>query len=149
MLRIRCLSNATLDVKGRLALPAPLRRGLERAEVGNLVLSHYEGAVWGWTPEGFEKGVESRIAGEDQFDPSVMDFVYAVLAVAQDVEVDKAGRVRVPANLRELAGLSKEVMVFSVLDRIEMWDRTKWDARFKRAVEALPAMGGMPTGGRP
>lgn len=148
MLKVRCQAKASLDAKGRLALPAPLRRSLDVNRVGSLVLSCYRGAIWGWTPEDFERDVESRMEGVDQFSPEVMDFVHAVLAVAEEVDVDKNGRVRVPAELREIAGLEKEVKVFSVLNRIEIWDLGRWKERFLEASAQVPRLGGMPTRAR-
>jgi MraZ protein len=75
-----------------------------------------------------------------------MDFVHAVLAVAEEVEVDKAGRMRLPAELREMAGVSREVVLFSVLDRLEIWDAARWQRRFAEARERAGALGGLPPG---
>ncbi len=149
MLKVRCQAKATLDAKGRLALPAPLRRSLEVHRVGSLVLSCFQGAVWAWTPEDFERSVESRMEGLDPFKPQVMDFTHAVLAVAEEVDVDKSGRIRVPPELREIAGLDREVKVFSVMDRIEIWDLQRWKERFTQATAAIPSLGGMPSAPAP
>jgi MraZ protein len=142
MLKVRCQANATVDVKGRLSLPAQLRRSLEVNRVNSLVLCCYQGAIWGWTPEDYERSVEGRMEGMDPFAPEVVDFVHAVLAVTEEVDVDGAGRIRLPQELRELAGISKEVRVFSVLDRIEVWDAERWEQRFKSARERSPSLTG-------
>ena len=42
------------------------------------------------------------------------------------VEPDKQGRVSIPQNLRERAGITKEVAVIGVLDRAEIWDKERW-----------------------
>ena len=144
MLKVRCQAPATLDAKGRLALPAPLRRALGRREIDSLVLSFHKGAVWGWTPEDFERTVERPMAERDPFSDDVMDFVHALLAPAQDVDIDGSGRIRVPAPLRELAGLGREVVVNSVLERIEIWDRGAWEERFKASLARASGASGMP-----
>ena len=100
MLQVRCQASATVDAKGRVALPAPLRRALVVADVHSLVLTFHRGAIWGWTPEEFERTVERPLASADPFNVEVMDFAHALLAPAQDVEVDKQGRTRIPAPLR-------------------------------------------------
>jgi MraZ protein len=48
-------------------------------------------------------------------------------ASACNLEIDKQGRVLIPANLREFAGLTKEVVLAGNLTRIEVWDKQKWD----------------------
>ena len=48
--------------------------------------------------------------------------------------LDSAGRILVPSHLRELAGLERDVVVFSSLDWIEVWDRARWEAQFSKAL---------------
>jgi MraZ protein len=144
MFKVRCQVHATLDAKGRLALPAPLRRALEDARVASLVLTFSHGAVWGWDPPTFEETVEKPLLKTDPFASSVMDFAHAMLAPAQDVEVDGQGRIRVPQPLREMARLDKDVVVNSMLDRIEIWDRVTWVERFQSALARSSELKGMP-----
>jgi MraZ protein len=146
MLQVRCQAPATIDAKGRLALPASLRRALTVAGVNALVLTFHRGAIWGWTSDEFERTVERPLADADPFNVQVMDFAHALLAPAQDVEVDKQGRTRIPAPLRALAGLEREVMVNSLVNRIEIWDRASWDARFEESLQRAQSFSGMPRG---
>lgn len=140
MLGIRTTATATLDDKGRLSLPASLRRKLEAERVHSLVLNCSHGAVWGWTPDDYGQEVEARLDGLDPFDPDVVDFVHGVLALNEEVEIDRSGRIRVPPDLRELAGLTKEVKLFSVAKRIEIWDLERWQQRFNEALERKPVL---------
>ena len=48
------------------------------------------------------------------------------LAGAMECEIDKQGRFLIAANLREFAGLEKEVVVIGVLNKIEIWSKEKW-----------------------
>ena len=41
--------------------------------------------------------------------------------------MDKQGRVLISSALREFAGLDKEVVLVGVLNRVEIWDKAKWD----------------------
>ena len=148
MLRVRCQARASLDAKGRLALPAVLRRAFGEHGVESIVLTFHKGAIWGWTTADFESSVEAPLAAADPFNEEVMDFVHSILAPAQDVEVDRQGRVRVPQLLRDLAGLDKEVVVSSVLNRIEIWDRETWESRFRQSLDRSSGRSGMPSGGR-
>lgn len=144
MLRVRCQAHVTIDSKGRLALPAPIRRALEGAQETALVLAFHKGAVWGWTLPVYEQRVEGPLAEADPFATDVMDFAHALLSTAQDVEIDGQGRVRIPPTLRELAGLEKDAVVHSVVDRIEIWDRGAWEARFRQALDRTAQRSGMP-----
>lgn len=147
MLKVRCQANATLDAKGRVALPSPLRRALDEAGVRSLVLTFSNGAIWGMDPETFEEKVERPMMEADPFAQDVLDFAHALLAPAQDVEIDGQGRVRVPPPLRDLAGLDKEVVINSFLNRVEIWDKAKWDERFRESLQQVPR--GMPGRGAP
>ncbi|TNE88584.1 MAG: division/cell wall cluster transcriptional repressor MraZ [Deltaproteobacteria bacterium] len=143
MLRVRCQANATLDAKGRLMLPAPLKRAVGVHGVTQLVLTFQKGAVYGWSPDEFEK-IESKVEGLDPFDDEVADFVHAFLSTANDVDIDGQGRIRVPPMLRELAGLDKDVVVNSMLNRIEIWDRETWEGRFKESLGRRAVASGLP-----
>ena len=144
MLRVRCQAAATLDDKGRLALPAVLRRAFALHDVDGLVLTFHEGAIWAWTPDVFEATIERPLSEQDPFNPNVLQFTHAILAPAQDVDVDKQGRIRVPPLLRELAGLQREVVVNSLGNRIEIWDKASWQAHFEKVLRAVPGLDGMP-----
>lgn len=133
MLGVRLNAQATLDPKGRLALPAPVKRALADAAVDRLVLSHTDGAIWAWTAEDFRVKVEERYKDHDPFDKDVLTFQHAVVSTSEDVEVDGAGRIRVPPLLRSLAGLEKDVRVISMLGRLELWDPRAWELRYAEA----------------
>lgn len=136
MLGVRTQTSALLDEKGRLSLPAPLKTRLLADRVHSLVLHCYRGAVWGWTPADFAAKVEARFTDADPFAVPNLDFVHAVLSYNDEVEIDRAGRVRIPPDLREQAGLTREVKLFSVMDRLEIWDHDRWSSRFREAQQA-------------
>lgn len=53
--------------------------------------------------------------------------VYAILfAGAANCEVDKQGRILLPANLREYAGIDKEVVSVGVFSRVEIWSKERY-----------------------
>jgi MraZ protein len=138
----------TIDAKGRLALPAPIRRALEEQQQTMLVLAFSRGAVWGWTPEHYEGEVESRMMSQDPFSPEVMDFAHSMMSTAQDTEIDAQGRIRIPPPLRELAGLEKDCVVHVLLGRIEIWDQAAWNRRFEESLHRVRNQSGMPGRGQ-
>jgi MraZ protein len=144
VIRVRCQQHVTIDVKGRLALPAPIRRALEDQQQNLLVLAYSRGAVWGWTPAHYESEVESRMMSQDPFAPEVLDFAHSMMSTAQDTEIDAQGRIRIPPPLRELAGLDKDCVVHVLLGRIEIWDQAAWDRRFQESLHKVRGSAGMP-----
>lgn len=48
---------------------------------------------------------------------------------ATDCEVDNQGRILLPANLREFAGITKDVTVVGVGERAEIWSKEKWEEK--------------------
>ncbi len=129
-------SQLTLDPKGRLTLPVQLREELERAAVDRLVGIAAQGSLWLFTPEDYRTIIKGRVRGMDPFSPKTALFLRAVVSTNQTMPIDSAGRILVPAHLRELAHLERDVVAFSSLDWIEVWDRSRWEAQFSRALDS-------------
>lgn len=142
MLKVRTHSSAKLDDKGRLSLPSRLREALNVNRVHSLVLLSVQGGIWGWTPEDFDR-IEEQWSEFDPFWKDCRDFTQGVLATADEVEIDRSGRIRVPAEHRMAAGIERDVRLFSVLNRIEIWDETRWLDRFQEAAASRAAMEGL------
>ena len=47
---------------------------------------------------------------------------------SNDAEMDEQGRIKIPAKLREIAGLEKEVTIVGLRERLEIWDTARWNA---------------------
>ncbi len=113
--------NHTIDIKGRLIVPTKFREQLGEAFViakGNDgCLAIYTNEAW----ETFMKKIQALPANKD-----IRTYVRAIAGSAVAVEADKQGRVLVPGNLREYAGLDKDVVLAGVIDKIEVWDKNRW-----------------------
>lgn len=137
--------DATLDPKGRIVLPARLRKKLEASGIQSLVFMCYPGlSIFGFTPQEWERQVESRLANADPFNPEVLTFAHGLLAGASSVDIDGQGRVLLPPKLREKAGLDRKVVVQAFLGRLEIWDADRWSAREQAAEAGVPSLGGTP-----
>ena len=147
-IKVRCQQHATIDAKGRLQLPAPIRRALEDLGQSKLVLTSGTNpdseSVWAWTEGLYEADVEQRMEALDPFATDVQDFAHSIMASAQDVDIDAQGRIRVPPPLRQAAGLERECVVFVVLGHVEIWDKAAWDQRSLNARSNQQARQGMP-----
>ena len=131
------LHNCLMDEKGRLAFPAPLRATLERSGAGErfvLTQSFYEPCLVAMTELDFA-GQAEKIRALPASNPAVMKYKRFVIAPATVVVIDKAGRVNIPKELREYAGLERETIWAGVIDKIELWGKTRWDALNAQRLE--------------
>ena len=46
-------------------------------------------------------------------------------------ELDSAGRLLIPQNLKEHAGLEKDIVLVAAVDKIEIWDKNKYQQFFE------------------
>jgi MraZ protein len=132
----------TLDDKGRLSLPAKLRAGLP----GNVlvVTQGVDRCLWLFTPERWHALSEQLFSSTSLFHQQARIIQRRIIAPAQEVEVDKAGRIAIPQSLREYAGLTRECVVLGITKRLEIWDAEAYrswldatEADFNAASEAL------------
>ena len=128
--------DATLDGKGRLVLPARLRKKMEMFDIHTIVLLFVPGmSIFGFTLDEWKRQVVGRLADADPFNPQVMTFAHGMLAGATTVDVDAQGRVLIPPKLRQKAGLVRNVVVQALMGRLEIWDAEQWAER-ERLAEA-------------
>ena len=111
-----------LDDKGRLTLPAQFRALVS----GGVVLTRgQEHCVYGLTPANYEELV-GQVRQLPFTHPGARNFARMFFSGAAESVPDKQGRVAVPANLREWAGLDRDCTVVGVMDRFEIWDTERW-----------------------
>ncbi len=115
----------SLDAKGRVILPAKYRPPFER---GGFLAQHLDGCLALWTPEEFDVQMTEMVERARQ---SGADRNMARLWASSsfEVEVDRQGRMPIPAHLREFADLQSDVLVLGAIDRVELWNPTRWDSK--------------------
>lgn len=129
-------SRHTLDDKGRLAIPARFREVLERKGEEWVVVTHKDDSLWAFSRDDWRL-LEEKAANLPLFDNNGIAFLRYFISGAEECKV-KNGRITIPQNLRNDAGLLKEVVLAGQLKRFEIWDSTKWDAEFKRVRDVFP-----------
>jgi MraZ protein len=112
----------SLDDKGRLILPAKFRAPLEH---GAVIAAGQGKCLAVYTPTEWDQ-VAARAQEVARQGGNGMTAARAVFALASPVTPDKQGRVPIPPQLREYAGLDREVVVAGALTRIEIWDAPRW-----------------------
>ncbi len=112
----------SLDVKGRLIMPAKLRE-----DIGDtfIITKGLDGCLFGFSQNEWNN-FEEKLKTLPLTNKNARDFVRFFLSGAIECEIDKQGRFLIASNLREYASLDKEVMITGVGTRIEIWNREKW-----------------------
>ncbi len=132
-------SELSIDAKHRLAIPAKIRAGMdpEMQGVAFYVTKGDDGSLWLWPERTFE-----RVAGELEPsltpDPELMDFDAITFPKARRLDVDTAGRIRLPEEMIVAAELGSKVVLAGMRHHLEIWDPPRWAERC-REMEARRA----------
>ena len=112
----------SIDTKGRVIVPAKFREALGDSFVVTLGL---DGCLFVYPNEEWEDFVNQlkELPGSKEARKLQRYF----MAGAAPCDVDKQGRVLIPSNLREKAGLEKDIVFVGVMSKIEIWSRQRWD----------------------
>lgn len=113
----------TVDDKGRMAVPVKFRASLAE---GAVVTRGLDRSLFLYPKTDWEN-IAAKLAALPLGQSDTRAFARLMLAGAMDVEIDKSGRVMIPEYLRTYAGLSKDVVVTGLYDRLEIWDETSWN----------------------
>jgi MraZ protein len=113
----------TLDEKGRLILPAKFRDELMG---GIFITKSLDPCLEGYAKQDWLEFAQKVMSMEgDTLD--VRSYKRRRLGSAVDCEVSRQGRVSIPQNLREYAGLNKEIVIVGVGNKIEIWARDRYE----------------------
>jgi MraZ protein len=122
--------ESTVDAKGRFLLPAGLKKQMPETEASVFVLNRgFEKCLTLFPVQSWEP-IYKEISQLNDFDPKVRSFRRYFMNGAVQVEPDTAGRILLPKNLMEYAGLGKDIVLVSALNKIEIWDKLKYQEFF-------------------
>lgn len=114
--------NHTIDAKGRLIVPSKFREQLGDEFV---VTKGLDGCLFAYDNSEW-KNFEEKLQKLPLTNPNVRKFSRFFLAGASACEVDKQGRILLPAVLREFAKIEKDAVMVGVGNRIEIWSKESW-----------------------
>ncbi len=123
--------EATIDSKGRFLLPVGFKKQLPEETTAQFVINRglekcltlYP--IQNWQP------LFDKISKLNDFNPKVREFRRQFFNGATMTEPDSAGRLLIPQNLKEHAGLEKDIVLVSAVNKIEIWDINKYKQLFE------------------
>lgn len=121
----------TLDDKKRITLPTKLRKELGKTVV---VSPGIDSCLFLLTKAEWTR-MADKLSSGSMLEQNTRSFSRYIFGQAMELGVDTAGRILVPENLRNLAGLSQKVVLIGVKNRMEIWSEEKWDL-YKKSVES-------------
>ena len=112
----------SLDVKGRLIMPAKLRQDIGERFI---ITKGLDGCLFGFSQNEWTN-FEEKLKSLPLAQKNARNFVRFFLSGATECEIDKQGRFLIPGNLREAANLEKDAMIVGVGTRLEIWNKETW-----------------------
>lgn len=140
----------SLDSKGRVILPARFRPSFDG---GGFLSQHTDRCLALWTPPEFERQMEAMQAAAE-LNRTERNKARVWASGTHEVEIDRSGRMPIPANLRHFARLGSAaptgaeedppgngapVLVKGAIDRVELWNPAIWERRVAPAEQLLTA----------
>lgn len=117
----------SLDTKNRLFIPAKFRQ-----KHNNFVItSGLEGCLFLYPANSWKK-ISQKLENLPLTKVEARKFTRIFLAGAQDCVVDNEGRILIGKNLLNYAGIYKDIVIIGVIDRMEIWSKTRWEKFYKQ-----------------
>ena len=118
-----------LDAKGRLMLPAGLRKQMPEAEREGLVVNRvFEKHLVIYTRKEWD-AIVADLSKLNQYEKKTREFIRYFTRGATELALDAAGRILLPKSLSEYAGMGVDVVLASQFNKIEVWAKDAYDAQ--------------------
>ncbi len=141
----------TLDTKGRVMLPVPLRELIHKKYNSDklyITNSGFDTCLHIYPSEEWIK-FEEKVKKLPSMNEAVKYYLRRVIAGATEISLDKQGRILIPYEHRQDAKITSEIVIVGQIDKIEIWEKSEWDAITdpknvdKKAFEAVLAAYGL------
>lgn len=128
----RGINSATLDTKGRLALPARLRESLASISGGALVVTiDTKDRCLLLYPLPHWEAVQHKLNNLPNMNPRSRTLQRLLIGHATDLEPDASGRVLLPQKLRDYAQLDKKLVLVGQGNKVEVWSESLWESHMQ------------------
>ena len=130
------VTHLSVDPKSRIAIPARYREVMQAQYSGRITITLESPQCLLLYPEQNWIQVRDKIQNlPNGSHPLVKSYQRLVLGYAETIEMDKAGRVLLPASLRTMVALDKEIVLVGLGNRFELWDKAKWLEETNKALQ--------------
>ncbi|MBL4663484.1 MAG: division/cell wall cluster transcriptional repressor MraZ [Flavobacteriaceae bacterium] len=128
MLNLIGTYDCKADVKGRVMIPASLKKQLASVATSGFVIKRavFQPCLELYPMEEWQKLME-KMGGLNRFNRKNNDFIRRFTAGVRTVEMDASGRLNIPKDLMLFAGIGKELVVSSAINIVEIWDKQKYE----------------------
>ncbi|MFB5677311.1 division/cell wall cluster transcriptional repressor MraZ [Paenibacillus terreus] len=123
----------SMDDKGRLTIPSKFREALGASFV---VTRGLDQCLFVYPMEEWAL-MEQKLKALPMMKADARAFSRFFFSGATECELDKQGRVNLPANLRDYAKLDKDCVVLGVSSRVEIWSKDTWEQYFNQSEETF------------
>src|SRR3990170_5457346 len=100
----------TIDLKGRVTIPAPVREQLQKSGQESFVITNYANCIYAYPADDWTR-IEEKLSTVSSVDRKLNTFLRFFIGGAVEVATDKQGRILIPPSLRTYAGLDKDVVI--------------------------------------
>lgn len=115
--------NNSIDAKNRMIVPSKHRDQLG----GRCILTKgMDNCLYIYPLGEWEKVIE-KVSALPQTDKNVRKYIRDVFANAEECEIDKQGRILIPAELKKRVFIDKELVTMGAMSRIEIWSKEVWE----------------------
>jgi MraZ protein len=141
MLTITGVHECKADAKGRVAIPAPLKKQLQtvldqgfilKRSVFQPCLELYPIAAW--------QEVMGKVGRLNRFVKKHNDFIRLFSAGVKSIELDSNARLLIPKDLQEYSGINSQIVMASAVDIIEVWDKEAYERSLQEGTQDFGAL---------
>lgn len=136
----------TIDSKGRVSVPIKFREVLsEKYEESLIVTTEVDQCLIAFPTEEWNR-LEEKIRSLPSMSKELKAWMRFFYSGAVECPIDRQGRILIPPSLREYGNLNKEVVLIGLFNKIEIWDKGRWEAAMapeglERVSETLAGLG--------
>ena len=123
----------SVDTKGRLIIPSKFREDLGSTFV---ITRGLDNCLFGYPMDEWRK-LEEKLKELPMTKKDARAFARFFFSGATEVELDKQGRINIPATLSSYAKLDKECVIIGVSSKIEIWAKESWESYFNEAGDSF------------
>jgi MraZ protein len=125
----RGAAKVTLDDKGRMVIPTRYREQIAERAQGQLVVTVDRDQCLLLYPLPDWEQIERKLMSLPSLHAQARRLQRLMVGHATDLTLDAHGRLLLPPELREFAGLARHAMLIGQGNRFELWDETRWNTR--------------------